>query len=520
MAQPDDKIVNPLPGDENQAICVMRQMERGVPYATANTACEIMSTVLASNGMGSDPNMVLVPAVFTREGVHNGHLKPWSAIKESAKSLLGVPLLINQPGEHVNGEWPPFEDQDRWHGLVVQVNVNEEKKQLDGFVGVFTPDYMRKQGMSNGRVNFQERFLQALKVGGKYAISVSYGARLKKETGNFQGANYGAVEEYVRHNSLSIVPRGAEKHAIMNGALEVEQEILEPEADAELDAAQRKEIPSEDFACPKERKLPIHDAAHVRAALSRFDQTDFSSCDKEEARSRILAAAKRLGVDVAGSNVGLYTGSGECTPPMDAAAKELIRTTSAREISELNSDVRAMSNDLTQAQKDLKASREENVTLAQSNKQLKADVDAARTVLAKANADLPADTPLPTLAAKTVEGFTAASNAASAAKQKEDEALKTRVQKAKKALANSKLDLKPFEDEKDLAATANRLEALANTYGPRHITPAPLTPGANEDEDQEDAVGDGTSKAFSNLEETFGYRQPAAKARGDEEADA
>ena len=48
------------------------------------------------------------------------------------------------------------------------------------------------------------------------------------------------------------------------------------------------------------RHLPIHDAAHVRAALSRFDQTDFEDdAAKQSAAKKVLAAAKKFGVDVA-----------------------------------------------------------------------------------------------------------------------------------------------------------------------------------------------------------------------------
>jgi hypothetical protein len=46
--------------------------------------------------------------------------------------------------------------------------------------------------------------------------------------------------------------------------------------------------------------LPIHDEAHVRAALGRFTQTAFEDADaKRRAAKRILAAARRFGIDVA-----------------------------------------------------------------------------------------------------------------------------------------------------------------------------------------------------------------------------
>jgi len=45
--------------------------------------------------------------------------------------------------------------------------------------------------------------------------------------------------------------------------------------------------------------LPIHDESHVRNAIARFNQTDFESTSaKDEARKKILAAAKRFGIEV------------------------------------------------------------------------------------------------------------------------------------------------------------------------------------------------------------------------------
>lgn len=44
-------------------------------------------------------------------------------------------------------------------------------------------------------------------------------------------------------------------------------------------------------------KLPIHDASHVRNALARFDQTDLPADAKAGAKRKILAAAKRFGIE-------------------------------------------------------------------------------------------------------------------------------------------------------------------------------------------------------------------------------
>ena len=49
------------------------------------------------------------------------------------------------------------------------------------------------------------------------------------------------------------------------------------------------------------RHLPIPDAAHVRNALARLDQTDISPEAKKAALRKIKAAAKRFGIKVSAS---------------------------------------------------------------------------------------------------------------------------------------------------------------------------------------------------------------------------
>jgi len=67
----------------------------------------------------------------------------------------------------------------------------------------------------------------------------------------------------------------------------------------ELKEAQRDHIDSDKFAFPKERKEPIHDAAHVRNAVARFNQVEGVSDDERDAAwGRIKRAAKKHGVDL------------------------------------------------------------------------------------------------------------------------------------------------------------------------------------------------------------------------------
>jgi hypothetical protein len=61
----------------------------------------------------------------------------------------------------------------------------------------------------------------------------------------------------------------------------------------------RDHISGEEYAFPKERKEPIHDAAHVRNAIARFNQVEgVSDSERDEAWKRITAAAKKHGVEL------------------------------------------------------------------------------------------------------------------------------------------------------------------------------------------------------------------------------
>lgn len=68
---------------------------------------------------------------------------------------------------------------------------------------------------------------------------------------------------------------------------------------AKLSSEDRDELSKREFAFPKQRKEPIEDAGHVRAAIARFDQVkDVTDADRDEAWKRITAAAQKFSVDV------------------------------------------------------------------------------------------------------------------------------------------------------------------------------------------------------------------------------
>ena len=69
---------------------------------------------------------------------------------------------------------------------------------------------------------------------------------------------------------------------------------------ADLRARERAALPDGAFAyvdSTGKRRLPIHDEAHVRNALARFDRVEFEDeAARHRARQRVLAAAKKHGI--------------------------------------------------------------------------------------------------------------------------------------------------------------------------------------------------------------------------------
>jgi class 3 adenylate cyclase len=69
---------------------------------------------------------------------------------------------------------------------------------------------------------------------------------------------------------------------------------------ARLGSSQRTDLPDRAFAYVDSRgrrRLPIHDPAHVRNALARFNQVHFDDdAARERARNRLLNAAKKHGI--------------------------------------------------------------------------------------------------------------------------------------------------------------------------------------------------------------------------------
>jgi class 3 adenylate cyclase len=88
---------------------------------------------------------------------------------------------------------------------------------------------------------------------------------------------------------------------------------------AKLDSRKRTQLPNSAFAhvdAQGRRRLPINDAAHVRNALSRFNQVIFEDeASRDRARARLLRAAAKYGIVPVGFMVGQLRPSGTRSLP-------------------------------------------------------------------------------------------------------------------------------------------------------------------------------------------------------------
>ena len=68
---------------------------------------------------------------------------------------------------------------------------------------------------------------------------------------------------------------------------------------SKLDSNERDHLGSASFAFPKERKLPLENASHVRNAVARFNQVEgVTDSERDTAWERVEAAARRYDVNL------------------------------------------------------------------------------------------------------------------------------------------------------------------------------------------------------------------------------
>ena len=92
----------------------------------------------------------------------------------------------------------------------------------------------------------------------------------------------------------------------------------------------RSDLPDSVYAFPKHRKEPLTDAAHVRNAIARFDQTTgVSDSERELAFANIKKAAQHYGVDMTETNwkeLGSHPSTGRTKEDRQASARKAAKT--------------------------------------------------------------------------------------------------------------------------------------------------------------------------------------------------
>ena len=81
---------------------------------------------------------------------------------------------------------------------------------------------------------------------------------------------------------------------------------------SKVNDAKRDELSSDAYAFPKQRKEPLHDAAHVRNAIARFNQVQgVTEEERNEAWRRIKHAASKFNVEMHEGSWHELPGSGK-----------------------------------------------------------------------------------------------------------------------------------------------------------------------------------------------------------------
>lgn len=214
-------------------------------------------------------------------------------------SFDGAPITLGHPDEWVT----PSNAKD------LGVGTSTEAGKRDGDFVAISSVIDVKRAMDEIKAGVQE-------------LSVGYTVDLDMTPGNHPVyGQYDALQRNMVVNHVAIVPSGrAGKEArlrvdeaqVLDEPLSAEaldallaspagQQVLRVAVDAALNAAGRHALAPDDFAVAGTEDMPINDAAHVRAAMSRFGEYHFKDASqKRGAYNRIVARAEKLGVDPAG----------------------------------------------------------------------------------------------------------------------------------------------------------------------------------------------------------------------------
>jgi hypothetical protein len=206
--------------------------------------------------------------------------------QDALAGFEGAPLTANHPTQQITSS----------NVRAYEIGTATARARMDG--DRVAASMMIKDPNTIAKVESGE--LAELSPGYKALIIKQPGTDKRYATLTNPEGRYDCIQTDIEINHLALVPRargGSDLRIRMDGIEDAAQE----RQDAELMAAARGELGNESFAVPDGRKLPIENEAHIRAAMSRFSQTEFSSpAEKRSAFSRIVAAAHKFGIETTG----------------------------------------------------------------------------------------------------------------------------------------------------------------------------------------------------------------------------
>lgn len=233
---------------------------------------------------------------------------------------------------------------------------------------------------------------------GKTQLSCGYEVDLDETPGVAPGGeHYDARQTNIRYNHLAVVDAGRAGTARAR-VDRADMKYMVPTAsgpdtfwaeteDEKLTAEKRNNMPAKEFAAPPD-KLPIHDAAHVRAAMSRFGQTQFADAgQKKSAYSKIVAKAKKLGIDTEGFEKRWSGRLDHSTSRKDAMTPEEIQ---ALQEQATKSKARKDERDAARAERDAEKARAD-AEKTRADK-LQAELDASKAQVEQVRRDTAAST--------------------------------------------------------------------------------------------------------------------------------
>jgi hypothetical protein len=251
---------------------------------------------------------IVVPVVMMVEGVHHGSkgplLHPADELGHFSEAWNGRPVVVQHPvdenGMNISANSAEVIDSSAV-GHVYNAHMNGNKLVADA--------YLEKAKLAT----ISPEALTAVLNGNPLDVSIGVFTDEDETPGDWNGEQYTAIARNHRPDHLALLPGATGACSWNDGCgVRVNKEGGNMETDATVTGMEtkRQELGmsvSEFYVVPRnppsESKLPIFDAAHVRNALARINQTQgLSSEEKSSALSKIKAKAKHFNIDTGGQS--------------------------------------------------------------------------------------------------------------------------------------------------------------------------------------------------------------------------